>query len=208
MPRTMHINASPRGAASQSLALATAFLDALDGNYEVDRLDLFEDPLPEFGTMAAAAKMAAFSGQEATPEQMAVWNQCREVFDRFASADAYVFNVPMWNAGVPYRLKQWIDIITQPGWAFGFDPAVGYSGLVTGKRAFVSYTSGVYKSGVPLEFGANFAATFFDDWLRFVGITDVTRVNFQPTVLTATPEEDFRLALSEASKLGASFPLS
>jgi FMN-dependent NADH-azoreductase len=31
-----------------------------------------------------------------------------------ATADAYLFSVPMWNAGVPYVLKQWIDIITEP----------------------------------------------------------------------------------------------
>jgi len=34
------------------------------------------------------------------------------VFDRFAAADAYLFSVPMWNAGVPYAVKQWIDIIS------------------------------------------------------------------------------------------------
>lgn len=44
------------------------------------------------------------------------------MFDRFAAADAYLFSVPMWNAGVPYALKQWIDIISQPGWLFSFTP--------------------------------------------------------------------------------------
>jgi hypothetical protein len=36
----------------------------------------------------------------------------------------------------------------------------------------------------------DFHATFFTDWLRFVGITDVIEVRFQPTVLTATAAED------------------
>ncbi|UQX13255.1 NAD(P)H-dependent oxidoreductase [Candidatus Mycobacterium methanotrophicum] len=34
----------------------------------------------------------------------------------------------MWNSGIPYVLKQWIDNVTQPGWAFGFDPERGYTG--------------------------------------------------------------------------------
>jgi len=29
----------------------------------------------------------------------------------------------MWNFGIPYKLKQWFDLIVQPGLTFGFDPA-------------------------------------------------------------------------------------
>ncbi|WP_072807253.1 FMN-dependent NADH-azoreductase [Rhodococcoides yunnanense] len=207
MTKFLHVNASARPG-SQSLAIAETFLGALaerDPAVEVDTWHLFADTLPEFGSVAAEAKMAVFGGQEQTPEQVEAWDAARAVFDRFAAADAYVFNVPMWNAGVPYVLKQWIDIVTQPGWAFGFDPAAGYSGLVTGKRAFVTYTSGVYAPGVPIEFGADFATTFFDDWLRFVGITDVSVLRFAPTVLTATPEEDFAQHKDLARKAAADF---
>jgi FMN-dependent NADH-azoreductase len=206
--RLLHVNASPRGAASQSLSLATTFLETYrDRNpaLKVDTLNLFEDPLPPFGTDAAGAKIAAFSGQTPQGREADAWVQARTVFDRFADADAYLFNVPMWNAGVPYVLKQWIDIVTQPGWAFGFDPARGYSGLVTGKRAVVVYTSGVYAPGVPPEFGADFHAAFFGDWLRFVGITDVTEIRFSPTALTATPEADFDRARERASQVAVSF---
>jgi FMN-dependent NADH-azoreductase len=50
-------------------------------------------------------------------------------------------------------LKQWIDIISQPGWLFGFTPDAGYSGLILGKKAAVIYTSGVYAPGAPLPMG-------------------------------------------------------
>lgn len=208
MPRILHVNASARGEASQSLQLANLFLDVLQEGeeaYDIDTLSLFEEDLPAFGTAAAQAKMAVFTGQEQTAEQAEAWALAREVFDRFTAADIYVFNVPMWNAGVPYVLKQWIDIVTQPGWAFGFDPAAGYTGLVTGKRAVVVYTSGVYSPGVPLEFGADFASTFFNDWLRFVGITDVKEIRFAPTVMTATPAEDFAQAQELARKIAIDF---
>ncbi|MFL4472603.1 FMN-dependent NADH-azoreductase [Paeniglutamicibacter sp. MACA_103] len=188
MPTILHINASPRYANSESLRLAWHFIDAVQvagpENIELRTLDLFDDgALPDFGRTAAAAKMAVFSGGEQTPEQITAWESARDVFDQFAAADAYVFNIPMWNAGVPYVLKQWIDIVTQPGWSFGFDPEKGYRGLMEGKQALAIHTSGVYAPGVPAAFGSDFSSTFFADWLNFVGIEDATHVRFAPTVL-------------------------
>ena len=62
----------------------------------------------------------------------------------------------MWNHGVPYVLKQLIDVISQPGMVFGFDPERGYSGLLTGRTAVVIYTSAVYGHGVSRDFGVDY----------------------------------------------------
>src|SRR4051794_21088022 len=208
MKQILHVNASPRGGVSHSLALADAFLDVYRDRRPgtaIDTLNLFDDPLPAFGTTAAAAKIAAFSGESPTGEQAAAWAQARTVFDRFSAADGYVFNVPMWNAGVPYALKQWIDIVTQPGWAFGFDPAGGYKGLLSGKKAAVIYTSGVYAPGVPPQFGSDFHSTFFNDWLQFVGITDITELRFAANAMAADPEQAFDQARGRARGAAAGF---
>ena len=211
MPRILHINASPRGDHSDSLLLARHFIsevqaagadlegDATEGaTFDVDTLNLFDaGALPEFGTTAAGAKMAVFSGRDQAPEELRAWADARAVFDRFAAADAYVFNIPMWNAGVPYALKQWIDIVTQPGWSFGFDPAAGYTGLMDGKHALAVHTSGVYSPGVAPAFGQDFSSTFFADWLNFVGITGATHVRFAPTVLNADVGRSRREAEAE-----------
>jgi len=204
----LHVNASPRGSESQSLAIAEAFLSTYRDRkpeIKIDTLNLFEDSLPAFATVGAAAKMAAFSGQEHTAEQTDAWSAARSVFDRFASADEYVFNVPMWNAGVPYPLKHWIDLVTQPGWAFGFDPGAGYSGLITGRRAVVVYSSGVYAPGVPVEFGADFHGAFFNDWLRFVGITDVTELRFHASALLEAPQGVLDSVRTRAKELATTF---
>ncbi|HEY2753621.1 NAD(P)H-dependent oxidoreductase [Phenylobacterium sp.] len=66
-------------------------------------------------------------------------------------------------------LKQWIDIITQPGWVFAFTPTDSYTGLITGRKAAVVYTSGIYSPGAPLAFGSDFHASYLNDWLRFAG---------------------------------------
>jgi len=208
MTKLLHVSASPRGATSDSLALAGAFADSYHAaNPEVilDHLDLFDGTLPTFGRLAAGAKMSVFGGGQPTPEQSGEWDTARAVFDRFAAADAYLFSVPMWNAGVPYVLKQWIDVITQPGWAFNFTPTEGYTGNIHGKKAAVVYTGGVYSPGAPLAFGNDFHSTFFNDWLRFVGIGDVTEIRWQPTVLTASREDDRTAAIGRAADVGSRF---
>ena len=49
---------------------------------------------------------------------------------RFALADRVLISTPMWNFGIPYKLKQWFDLIVQPGLTFRFDPAQGYFPLL------------------------------------------------------------------------------
>ncbi|WP_066905531.1 FMN-dependent NADH-azoreductase [Millisia brevis] len=207
MTKLLHINSSPRPQ-SQSAALAQEFLDAYSeasgGTVSVTRLDLFLAGLPKFDAPGAEAKYAAFSGDDPVDEAAAAWAAARVEFERFAAADEYLFNIPMWNAGVPYILKQWIDIVTQPGWAFGFDPVAGYNGLLEGKRAVVIYTAGVYSVGCPPAFGSDFHSTFFKDWLEFVGITEVEELRYQANVISQNSAEEFELAAKEAQRLGRS----
>ncbi|MDP3340699.1 FMN-dependent NADH-azoreductase [Frigidibacter sp.] len=194
--KLLHINASPRGEDSQSLALAGHFISELarGRSVEVDRLDLFQDDLPAFGPLATGAKMALFSGRAQTEAETAAWAAIRTVFDRFAAADIHVFNVPVWNNGIPYVLKQFIDLVTQPGWSFGFDPGTGYTGLMTGRKAVVIHASGVWHEGIGANFGSDFSTPYLQDWLTFIGITDVEHLRIQPTVLNA----DFAATRAEA----------
>ncbi|MET8873197.1 NAD(P)H-dependent oxidoreductase [Nocardia sp. NPDC004604] len=208
MTTLLHINSSPRAGASKSLAIAQSFLSSYHERHPelvIDSLNLFDEPLPDFGTVAAAAKMAAFGGQEHTETERAAWAEARAVFDRFAAADEYLFNVPMWNHGVPYVLKQWIDLVTQPGWAFGFHPEQGYSALLQDKRAVAVYTTGVYTPGRPPNFGSDFHASFFTDWMHFVGIDDVTEIRFDGNVLDSDPETSLATFCSKARDLATTF---
>ena len=45
---------------------------------------------------------------------------------RLSLADRVLISTPMWNFGIPYKLKQCFDLIIQPGLTFRFDPARGY----------------------------------------------------------------------------------
>jgi FMN-dependent NADH-azoreductase len=210
MPRLLLINASPRGADSRSLSLAQAFVDAVAArreDLEVERLDLFDADLPAFGALAADAKLAELQGQEQTDDQRAAWARVREVFDHFAERDLYVFDVPYWNHGVPYPLKHFIDVVSQAGWAFDFDPGEGYSGLLGGRRAFSVYTSGVYQDENPDRFGRDFCKTYLEDWLGFIGIEDRDHVHLAPTVgnddLEAAEREVRERAVALAERFAA-----
>jgi FMN-dependent NADH-azoreductase len=190
MSKLLHISASPRGERSESLALAQTFLSSLASTQqglEMEHWDLWDGTLPPFGPPAVAAKMAVFAGADPEGPAAAAWQAARSAFERFDAADTYLFTVPMWNHTVPYILKQFIDVVSQPGMVFGFDPVAGYTGLLTGKRAVVLYTGAVWGPGRPPEFGEDHLSPFFEGWLRWVGITDISTVSFQPNLATSDP---------------------
>jgi FMN-dependent NADH-azoreductase len=208
VPTLLHISASPRGAQSESIAIARTFLDVLRDarpDVRVETFDLWDGSLPAFGPEAAAAKMAVFAGQEPAADEAVAWQAAATTFRRFADADCYLFSVPMWNHGIPYILKQFIDVVSQPGMVFSFDPQRGYTGLLTGKRAVVVYTSAVYGPGRPAGFGGDFQATYFGDWLRWAGITDVAEISFRPDLATADAEGGRQAAHAAGRDLAKTF---
>jgi FMN-dependent NADH-azoreductase len=209
MPDLLHISASPRGEESQSLRLAATFLDtyrSIHPDAEVDEWDLWDGSLPAFGPAAARAKMTVFGGGTPEGEQAAAWEAAKAAFARFDAADRILFSVPMWNTGVPYILKQFVDVVSQPGLVFGVDAVTGYEGLLAGrgKRAAVVYTSAVWGPGLGPEFGTDFQAPFFTGWLNWTGIGDVTEIRFHPT-LTGDAGELGRIARDAARDAAKTF---
>lgn len=208
MTRLLHISASPRGAESESLAIADAFLDSYRDTHpgaQIDTFDLWDGSLPAFGSDAVAAKMSVFAGQTPSGTQVNAWQAAQDTFARFAAADQYLFSVPMWNAGVPYVLKQFIDVVSQPGLLFGFDPERGYTGLLTGRKAAVVYTGAVWGADRGPAFGRDFQQPYFDDWLRWAGLTDITTVRFQPNLVTADADAGRQVAHAQARDAGKTF---
>ncbi|HET6850259.1 MAG TPA: NAD(P)H-dependent oxidoreductase [Gaiellales bacterium] len=204
--RLLHISASPRGRESISLRIAQAYVDAHRATRpqdEVDHWNLWDGTLPAFGPAGASAKMTVFGGGEPGGEAAAAWRSARAAFERFDAADRLLFSVPMWNANVPYILKQFIDVISQPGWIFGVDPKTGYQPLLagSGKSAVVVYTSAVWGPRLGREFGRDFQSTFFRDWLEWTGITDITEIRYHPT-LTGDRDTALAAALDAAARAG------
>lgn len=207
MSKLLYIKASPRGAASRSAALADAYLEALQRRLPglaVDTLDLARERIPDFDGDKVAAKMAVITGQDQDGPQRTAWDEIAAIASRFIAADRYLIAAPMWNGGIPYRLKQYIDVIHQPGLLWGLDPKTGYYGLLTGKKAVLALTSGAFGPSMPSPaFGVDFHSTYLRSWLNQAGVTDIEEIRFQPTLLNPDPEAGARAAEEAARSLAA-----
>lgn len=205
MERLLFIQASPRTTQSKSTQIAQAYLSALcENNPEliVDVLSVWDIDLPVFDGDKVAAKIAVMQGKQHTTAEKTAWDKIVEVAKRFIAADRYLMAVPMWNGGIPYPFKHYIDVIHQPGLLWGLKPDSGYFGLLENKHATLVLTAGAYSPSTPSPaFGIDHHSSYLRDWLNQAGVTAIDEVRFEPTLLTADPVGDFERAKSEAVAL-------
>ncbi len=186
--KLLHIIASPRGEKSKTLHIAHEFLQSLEmqqSDLVVETLDLFKTKLPEVGGEAADAKYTLLSGGTLDEAGQQNWEAITAYAKAFLQFDAYLISSPMWNFTIPYRLKQYIDIIMQPGILFRFMEK-GVEGLAMNKKMYCITSRGSdYSQG-----GHLFQYDFQEPYLRSIfgmaGIYDVTFINAQP--MDYTPE--------------------
>lgn len=185
MAKLLYIKSSPRGMLSNSQAVADEFVAAYreaNPQDEVVILDVFARELPAFDGDRLAAKYAILGGQEHTEAEREAWAEVEALIEEFKAADKYVIASPMWNFGIPYRLKHYFDIITQPGYTFSFSPATGYTGLVTGRPVLlVSARGGEYPEGSGAA-AADQQTSYLSLILGFLGFTDIRRITVEPTL--------------------------
>jgi FMN-dependent NADH-azoreductase len=205
--KLLYIEASPRAPESGSNQVAAAYLAAFRANnptVEVDTLRVWDASLPAFDGNKVAAKMKVIAGQEQNAAQKTAWDEIVAIANRFISADRYLFAVPMWNSGIPYKLKHYIDVIHQPGLLWGLDPKTGYFGLLERKHATLVLTAGAFGPELPSPaFGVDHHSTYLRDWLAQSGVTEVDELRFEPTLLTADPAGDLKKAQQRAAELAA-----
>lgn len=209
MSTILYLQVSPRGERSYSSAVAKAFLaeyaKSRPGDTIVTR-NLFEADLPPFDGDALNMKYRILHGEDATEAEKGAWKRITDFIDEFKSCDKLVISTPMWNFGLPYRLKQYLDIIMQPAHTFGYDPQKGYFGLVTDKPTFIAYArGGEYPAGTPGE-AYDFQTKYLEFLLNFMGITDVRTVVVEPTLQDKeTAEHRKTAAIAKALDLAGKF---
>jgi FMN-dependent NADH-azoreductase len=199
VPKLLHLACSPR-ADSESSAGARIFLDHFRQarpDWDIDVMNLWKDHLPEFEGYILEAKYARIGGRGFTDSQRDAFAIAERIAVRFALADRVLISTPMWNFGIPYKLKQWIDVITQPGLTFRFDPSQGYLPLLKDRPTIV-----ILASGSDFITGMNrgridMATPYLREALRFIGVTDVQFVAIGPTT---GPPEPTRIARESAHR--------
>jgi FMN-dependent NADH-azoreductase len=195
MKKILYIESSPRKDGSHSINVTKKYLEKLKSSNEVDikKIDLWDYELPEFDGDLLNAKYTAISGTESTPEEDNAWAKVIDIFNEFQDADQYIFSVPMWNFSIPYKLKHYIDIVTQPGLSWSYSQENGYSGLMTGKEATIIYASGDgYGDGTGFE-SYDFQKPYMNLWLTFIGFEKIESLIADRTLFE--PEESELRAL-------------
>lgn len=188
MTRLLHIQCSPRKQRSASLEVAQSFISRFQEHnpeVEVSTLDLWDQTLPEFGQDAMDAKYAGLNGTPLTPEQQAAWNSLKTLAAHLHHADLLVLSVPLWNYSIPYKLKHFIDLVSQKDILFSFTAEHGLQGLLHNKTAVVAYARGLdfsAQSATPAE-RFDFQKPYVEAWLQFVGVRNVHSVIVEKTIL-------------------------
>lgn len=167
----LHIDSSIRGTDSVSRQLSARIVAALTANRKatVTYRDLIGIP-PE--VLAAEAD----SGQDYVDELLA--------------ADTIVIGAPMYNLGIPWRFKAWIEALAVPQKTFRYT-ASGPEGLAGGRHIIIAYACGGYHSG-PTE-------DFVEPYLRAVfGLVGITRIDCVRAEGTKAAPENLQQTLERA----------
>jgi len=208
VPKLFHLRCSPR-ATSESSAGAEAFVTRFREarpSWDIDVLDIWRETMPEFDGDALEAKYARLGGRAFSDAQRNAFAVIERMAIRFALADRVLISTPMWNFGIPYRLKQWFDLIVQPGVTFRFDPAQGYFPLLKNRPTIVILASGSdYVTGMNRG-RIDMASPYLREILRFIGISDVRFALIGPTAGPAEPARSAReVAHRHLIELASSF---
>ncbi len=145
-------------------------------------LDLWREGLPEFNQDLLDAKDAVRRRAGFNSPQRDAWAIIEHMAVRFPLAERVLFFTPVWNFGLPYKLKHHIDLINQPRLTFRFDPTVGYILLLKDRP-----TLAIMASGGDFVTGMNrgridMATPYLREAPRFISVRSVEFVNFGPTV--------------------------
>ncbi|EJM91240.1 MULTISPECIES: FMN-dependent NADH-azoreductase [unclassified Pseudomonas] len=205
MTTLLHIECSPRKQRSASLEVARSFIARYRENTpdtDIITLDLWNMALPEFDELAMEAKYAGLSGTALTPAQQEAWNTLKDLAAHLHRADVLVMSVPLWNFSIPYKLKHFIDLISQKDILFSFDPERGLEGMLHNKIAVVAYARGLdfsAQSITPAE-RFDFQKPYVEAWLQFIGVTDVHSVIVEKTILGEDVDLDAREAATQQAR--------
>jgi len=164
--------------ASNTARVSSALLEAMleqDEDLTITTLDLFKADLPAVAGRNIESKYMLMTGQALDETAQTSWRQIEKTIEQFLDHDVYLLTVPMWNFGIPYALKYYIDAIVQPGYLFRYLPDGTPEGLIHDRKMIVVTSRGGDYSGAMKPF--DFLEPYLRSIFGFVGITDVTFVH-------------------------------
>jgi FMN-dependent NADH-azoreductase len=200
MKKILHIVATPRQKESRTLEVTQAFLGAFKSknpDWETDELNLYKENLPELTLKRIDGKYLLLGGNDLSGELKQAWKGIVSAIERFSAADIYLLSVPMWNFGIPYRLKHYIDVILQPKYLFAYT-ANGPVGLLKDKKMVVITSRGGDYSSAAAK-GFDLQEPYLRTAFGFAGIHEITFIHAQP--MDALGPEVQREKIKDAQRL-------
>ncbi len=201
MTTLLQINASISNGNGQSSQLARQFVSAFQkgnpGTKVMVRDVAAAEPVPHLDGERFGAFIA--KPEERSAAQQAVVAYSDALISELKQADLIVLGLPMYNFGVPSQLKAYFDHIARAGVTFKYTDK-GPVGQLTGKRAYVFAARGGVYAGTPLDTQTGYVR----DFLRFIGISDVTFVYAEGLAMSAhSKEAGLAKATAEIERLAA-----
>lgn len=166
--KLLRVDSSGRYEGSSTRALTDSLIEALaSGNKAVDvtQRDLAKG-MPHVDESWIQANFT--DAEERSDEQMERLQFSDNLVAEIQTANVVVIGVPIYNFGVPAKLKAWVDMIARARLTFRYTEN-GPEGLMKGKKAYLVVASG----GVAVDSELDFATPYMRQALRFIGITDI-----------------------------------
>jgi FMN-dependent NADH-azoreductase len=200
MTHILHIMGSPRTNDTASGEVARTYINAYASNAancEIDTLDVWKEHLPDFDEEVMNAKYAGIYGQALTERQQHAWATLAPLVERIVGADVIVLSVPMWNFGIPYRLKHFIDLVSQKDYLFRFDET-GFSGMANAKVVLVCSRGLNFATGTDTpEAEFDYQKSYMLMWLKFIGLADIETITLEQLVFGSEADASARAGANE-----------
>ena len=138
-----------------------------------------------------------FQGQQPNAEQTALLARLMSVVNQVKSARRLVIAYPMYNFGIPARLKDWLDNLVVPGETSRYGAYCTPRGLMSAHKVLLLQASGsVYTDGpmAQMDFASSYLKTLLGGFLGFASVDTIyaedTAGNWDVAVQRACAEID------------------
>lgn len=175
--RCLYLSFSPRED-SVSSGLANDFVrswERANPDAEIIRHELGHKPVAGPDDTWIKANMTPEASR--TPEQVKKLAASDSAIKDLQTASHIVLATPMFNFGVPWTLKAYIDNIVRAGKTFSFDPASGFGPLLdpSKKLLLIWASAGAYPAGTPGE-AFDMLTPYVKHIFGFMGVSQVETV--------------------------------
>lgn len=180
--RLMHVDASPKGALSNSKMLSSYYVDLLKKHIpdlEIDYLDLSVDTPPHVtGDFAKATYTPA---SERTDAMKKILEYSDKLCARVLMSDLLVFAMPMYNFSMPSTFKAFIDNLVRTNLTYHFLPDGTTSGNLTRQKViFITARGADLRPGLSPWADMDALTPALRAPFAFLGIENPDFVNAQP----------------------------